>query len=405
MTFPVNPNKGDTYNFDDTVWVFNGRDWDRKTVGSNNSTSYANNSLDDRVASLEALPFLAGYATEAYVGTQVTNLIDSAPGVLDTLNELAASIGDDANFITTINTSVAAVQADVDQNEADSDSADTALSGRLDVLEADPTTATAVAAVQADVDANEAAADSSLANLSTNINNEGAARLVADQALAVRVTALEVDPTTATAVAAVQADVNQNETDADAAIAAVQADVDANEAAALTARNAIQADVDQNEADADTAIAAVQADVDQNESDADAAIAAVQADVDANEVTAANAVTAAAGVAAAATAAQNTAMLAAVAVVQADVDQNETDADAAIAAVQADVDQNESDADQAIALRAPIADSVLTGLTTMASAKFSSALTDAADDTAAASAGIAVGQLYRNGSVVMIRVS
>lgn len=32
-------------------------------------------------------------------------------------------------------------------------------------------------------------------------------------------------------------------------------------------------------------------------------------------------------------------------------------------------------------------------------------LTDAADDTAAASAGIAVGGLYRNGSVVMIRVS
>ena len=32
-------------------------------------------------------------------------------------------------------------------------------------------------------------------------------------------------------------------------------------------------------------------------------------------------------------------------------------------------------------------------------------LTDAADDTAAAAAGVVVGQLYRNGSVVMIRVS
>jgi hypothetical protein len=32
-------------------------------------------------------------------------------------------------------------------------------------------------------------------------------------------------------------------------------------------------------------------------------------------------------------------------------------------------------------------------------------LTDAANDSAAASAGVAVGQLYRNGSVVMIRVS
>jgi hypothetical protein len=38
----------------------------------------------------------------------------------------------------------------------------------------------------------------------------------------------------------------------------------------LTARAAIQADVDQNEADADAAIAALQADVDANEAAADA---------------------------------------------------------------------------------------------------------------------------------------
>jgi len=53
-------------------------------------------------------------------------------------------------------TAIAAVQADVDQNEADSDAAELALSNRLNTLEADPTTATAVAAVQADVDLNEA---------------------------------------------------------------------------------------------------------------------------------------------------------------------------------------------------------------------------------------------------------
>ena len=59
---------------------------------------------------------------------------------------------------------VAAVQADVDQNETDGDAADAALSGRLDTLEADPTTATALAAVRADVDANEVtAADASAA--------------------------------------------------------------------------------------------------------------------------------------------------------------------------------------------------------------------------------------------------
>ena len=46
--------------------------------------------------------FLNGYATESYVTTQVNNLIDSAPGALNTLNELAAAINDDASFSTTI---------------------------------------------------------------------------------------------------------------------------------------------------------------------------------------------------------------------------------------------------------------------------------------------------------------
>ena len=43
-------------------------------------------------------------ATKNYVDTEVANLIDSAPGTLDTLNELAAAIGDDANFAATVTT-------------------------------------------------------------------------------------------------------------------------------------------------------------------------------------------------------------------------------------------------------------------------------------------------------------
>ena len=47
------------------------------------------------------------YATQTYVGTQISNLVDSAPGSLDTLNELAAALGDDANFSTTVTNSIA----------------------------------------------------------------------------------------------------------------------------------------------------------------------------------------------------------------------------------------------------------------------------------------------------------
>lgn len=40
--------------------------------------------------------------TQSYIDTAISNLVDSAPGLLDTLNELAAAIGDDADFATTI---------------------------------------------------------------------------------------------------------------------------------------------------------------------------------------------------------------------------------------------------------------------------------------------------------------
>ena len=46
-------------------------------------------------------------ATTAYVQTELADLVDSAPGTLDTLNELAAALGDDANFSTTMTNSLA----------------------------------------------------------------------------------------------------------------------------------------------------------------------------------------------------------------------------------------------------------------------------------------------------------
>ena len=46
-------------------------------------------------------------ADKSYVDTSISNLIDAAPGVLNTLNEIAAAIGDDANFATTITTALA----------------------------------------------------------------------------------------------------------------------------------------------------------------------------------------------------------------------------------------------------------------------------------------------------------
>ena len=46
-------------------------------------------------------------ASTAFVRTEVANLADSAPAALDTLNELAAALGDDAAFSTTVTNSIA----------------------------------------------------------------------------------------------------------------------------------------------------------------------------------------------------------------------------------------------------------------------------------------------------------
>ncbi len=47
-------------------------------------------------------------ATTAFVGTAVADLVASAPSALNTLDELAAALGDDANFATTVTNSIGA---------------------------------------------------------------------------------------------------------------------------------------------------------------------------------------------------------------------------------------------------------------------------------------------------------
>ena len=53
-------------------------------------------------------------ATTAFVQAAVAATIDGAPGALDTLNELAAALGDDANFSTTITNLINANETHID---------------------------------------------------------------------------------------------------------------------------------------------------------------------------------------------------------------------------------------------------------------------------------------------------
>ena len=62
--------------------------------------------LDGIAASANNYVLPSDIATESYVGTQVSALVAAAPATLDTLNELAAALGDDPNFATTMTTTL-----------------------------------------------------------------------------------------------------------------------------------------------------------------------------------------------------------------------------------------------------------------------------------------------------------
>ncbi len=114
--------------------------------------------------------FTKVHPTELEIGTSglsisnvlnETDLSSDSPSALPTQHAVKAYV----------DSAISTVQSDVDANELASDNAESALSGRLDTLEADPTTATALAAVQADVDQNEVDADAAIAANEVHIDN------------------------------------------------------------------------------------------------------------------------------------------------------------------------------------------------------------------------------------------
>ena len=67
---------------------------------------------DDNANTLTLSVDTSVIANKSYVDTAISNVIDAAPALLDTLNELAAAIGDDANFITTITNNISTAKSE-----------------------------------------------------------------------------------------------------------------------------------------------------------------------------------------------------------------------------------------------------------------------------------------------------
>ena len=66
-------------------------------LGTTSTTAMAGNT---------SIPSISGLASTSYVDTAVANVVDSSPAALNTLNELAAALGDDANYATTTATAI-----------------------------------------------------------------------------------------------------------------------------------------------------------------------------------------------------------------------------------------------------------------------------------------------------------
>ena len=316
---------------------------------------------------------------QAYIDEKVAGVIDLAPETLNTLNEVAAAIGDDADFITTVNNAIAAVQADVNANETAAANLVSALetarelvtdaiSARVTTLETDPTTQTVVDNLETALDARLDALEAD-PTTQTLLDAEETARENADDALSGRLDTLEADPTTQTLLdAEIDARISADDTQA------VQLAGEANTRA--TNDNALSGRLDVLEADPTTATAvvAVQSDVNQNEADADAAIA-LKLDIADPAATGKLTVDTNASL---------------------EFDSNLTKLHNELRGTSIVVGNN-------ITLNPAAAD----GRVEIEGEFYlrPSDLTDAADDTAAAAAGIIVGQVYRNGSQLMVRVS
>jgi len=76
---------------------------------SANNYSISSDLLDeDNMSSNSATKVPSQQSVKAYVDAEVAGVVDSAPGALNTLNELAAALGDDENFATTTTNNLAA---------------------------------------------------------------------------------------------------------------------------------------------------------------------------------------------------------------------------------------------------------------------------------------------------------
>jgi len=98
---------GDSSNYWSNAYIDSITTTGAVTIGTTLSVGTTLDMLSGQINNVATPTLSSDAATKGYVDTQVSSLVDAAPGALDTLNELAAAIGDDADFSTTVTNSIA----------------------------------------------------------------------------------------------------------------------------------------------------------------------------------------------------------------------------------------------------------------------------------------------------------
>jgi hypothetical protein len=209
-------------------------------------------------------------AAQSYTDLKISELIDGAPAVLDTLNELAAALGDDQNFVTTITNSITQTNADLATETARAQAAEASLASDL---AAETARATAAETANANaISAETARATAAEAGITSNLNAE-IARATAAEGVLTSDLAAEVARAQA-AEAALASDLSDEVARATAAEGVLTSDLAAEVARAQAAEGVLTSDLAAEVARAQAAEAA-------EEARALAAEAALQAAIDA----------------------------------------------------------------------------------------------------------------------------
>jgi hypothetical protein len=116
INFPDSPSVNDLFSIDNNTWKWTGVFWEYAGVASetflDTAQGYADTAEENARDFTDALIGDAtvdgsgGNTVTDRIASAVSDLVASSPETLDTLNELAAALGDDPNFATTIATDI-----------------------------------------------------------------------------------------------------------------------------------------------------------------------------------------------------------------------------------------------------------------------------------------------------------